>query len=82
LKVSLGTSRLNLKPAKNIIRRKFTPDVTVYRQAETDHTPKTKEYSHSMTYEHPTYDQPKFQPVFPYENLNPNYYKNATKISF
>ena len=62
-KVSLGSSRLNLKLRKNSTRRKCTHDVTVSAQAETDGTPKTEEYSHSVTYDHPTYNQPKFQPI-------------------
>jgi len=80
LKFLLGAA--DLKLTKNIRRRKFARDVTVYGQAETDGTPETKEYSHSMTYDHPTYDQPEFQPIFPYKTMNSHYYKNAIKISF
>ena len=35
-----------------------------------------------LTYNHPTYDQPKLRSKFPYENFSSNFYKNVIKISF
>jgi len=38
-------------------------------------------HSHSLTYDHPAYDQLELRPKFPYEYFNSNYYQNVTKIS-